>query len=80
MRKFKSFQAIENNENTQKHPLQNLMQANENEKSFLECPMLVMRKIFQFLNANKNASTILFFFQCNRANSALNNKKNEYSH
>ena len=77
------FQAIANNENTQKYSLQNLMQTNENEKSFLECRMLVMQKIFQLYNANKaNASTkyVFGFFQCNRVNSTLNNMKNESSH
>ena len=44
-----------------KHPLQYLMQTNENEKSLLECPMLVMQKIFQFHNANKDESTKYIF-------------------
>ena len=75
--KVRSFQEIANNENTQKHPLQNLMQANENEKYFLECQMIIMQKIFQFHNANKNSSTkhIFLSFQCNIANNALNDMK-----
>ena len=46
--KVRIFEEIESNENTQKHPQQYLMQANENEKSFLECLMLVIRNIFNF--------------------------------
>ena len=61
-RNFRSFQAITNNENTQKHPLQYLMQANENEKYFLELSNASYTKKFQFHNANKNASTIFFYF------------------
>ena len=61
-----------------KHPLQYLMQANENEKSFLEFSNARYVKDFQFHNANKNANQ--FFFQCNRANSALNDMKNKPKH
>ena len=73
-RKFRSFQAIENNDNTRKHPLQYLMQANENEQSFLEFSNARYAKDFQFHNANKNAN---IFFRCSRANSALKDMKNK---
>ena len=79
-KKVRSFQAIENNENTQQ-PLQYLMQANENEKSFLECPMLDMRKTFNStMHTRMQVQFYFLFFQCNRANNALNDmKKNQHT-
>ena len=72
---------IANNENTQEHPLQNLMQAIENNKSLLECPMLVMRNTFNFtMQTRMQAQLFIYFFRCNRANSALIDMKNKPTH
>ena len=56
------------------------MQANENEKSFLELSNARYAKDFQFRNANKNANNFFLIFQCNRANNALNDMKNKPKH